>query len=83
MLFRSPKAVEKRAYLAALRSGDSSLNSTLVQPMTKKAESVTSAATDLARHYAMYKLAAFAEFMKKYDANGLTAEYCVMQNYVM
>lgn len=77
-----PKDVEKRAYLAALRASNSPDNTKLFQPVTKKAESNNAAVTELARHYAMYKLAAFAEFMKKYDANGLTAAYCVMQNYV-
>jgi len=78
-----PTAVASRAYTAALRATDVSLTNITPMPNnTEKAASVNPAANSLARHYAMYKLSAFAEFTKKYDANGLTAEYCVMQNYV-
>jgi len=78
-----PKEVEKRAYLAAIRLGSNAQNLTPnFQPRTKSAASHSDAVNTLARHYAFYKIAAFAEFMKKYDADGLTATYCVMQNYV-
>lgn len=76
--------VEKRAYLAVLRDVKPPVfNNTTFQSMTKKAETSSAAVKSLARHYALYKIAAFAEIMKKYDADGLTAPYCVMQNYVM
>lgn len=77
-----PKAVEKRAYLAVLRETPV-VNPTSFQTMTKSAQNNNAAVNALARHYAMYKIAAFAEIMKKHDAIGLTAPYCVMQNYVM
>jgi len=79
-----PKAVEKRAYLAVIRNATpAAINETNFQSMTKKAETSSAAVKALARHYALYKIAAFSEIMKKYDADGLTAQHCVMQNYVM
>lgn len=78
-----PREVEKRAYLAVLRNAQTAADSnTNFQSMTKTAGTSSPAVNSLARHYAMYKIAAFSEFMKKYDADGLTAPYCVMQNYV-
>lgn len=78
-----PAEVEKRAYLSALRLGENSADLTQnFQPRNKTAATSSAAVNTLARHYAFYKIAAFAEFMKKYDADGLTATYCVMQNYV-
>lgn len=78
-----PKEIEKRAYLAALRSGEAGREILQnFQPRAKTATTNSEAVNTLARHYAFYKIAAFAEFMKKYDADGLTATYCVMQNYV-
>lgn len=77
-----PKEVEKRAYLAVLREVQLPAINTNFQTFTKKADTGNAAVNSLARHYALYKIAAFAEIMKKYDANGLTAPYCVMQNYV-
>jgi hypothetical protein len=77
-----PADIEKRAYLAAIRtsqSGHAALNTL----QSKTATTNNSAAISLARHYALYKISAFAAFMKKYDGDGLTAPYCVMQNYVM
>ena len=70
-----PAAVENRAKLAALRNSS-------YMPSVQKTERNTDAIAQLAQHYALYKISAFAEFAKKYDSNGLTAEYCVMQNYV-
>lgn len=78
-----PKEVEKRAYLAAIRTSGQTDNPAPRFSFNKIAATNNAAATSLARHYALYKVAAFAEFMKKYDAHGLTAPYCVMQNYVM
>ncbi|NDC55436.1 MAG: hypothetical protein EBZ69_01175 [Alphaproteobacteria bacterium] len=67
--------VEKRAYLAAIRN---------VKPtdfsMEKRA--VNSAEIALAKHYALYKIAAFAVASEKYQNNLLTANHCVLQNYV-
>jgi hypothetical protein len=78
-----PQDVEKRAYLAVLRNTEVPvINETTKQQLIKNAANVTPAVNALARHYALYKIAAFAGFMKKYDADGLTAPYCVMQNYV-
>jgi hypothetical protein len=79
-----PHEVEKRAYLAAIRNAQPpTFKATVFQGMTKKAETSNAAVKSLARHYALYKISAVAEIMKKYDADGLTAPYCVMQNYVM
>lgn len=77
-----PENTEKRAYLAAIRSAQSAQPVPRISTI-KTAATNNPAATSLARHYALYKIAAFAEFVKKYDENGLTAQYCVMQNYVM
>jgi hypothetical protein len=78
-----PKEVEKRAYLAVLRNAPlPATNNTSFHQLSKTASTSTPAVTALAHHYAMYKIAAFADFMKKYDADGLTAPYCVMQNYI-
>lgn len=78
-----PRDVEKRAYLAAIRTAEHPVDSASYRNMNKTAATNNPAATSLARHYALYKIAAFAGFMKKYDVHGLTAPYCVMQNYVM
>jgi hypothetical protein len=78
-----PKEIEKRAYLAALRNVQVTATEQNFQAMTKNATAGSPAVKALARHYALYKIAAFSEFMKKYDEDGLTAQYCVMQNYVM
>jgi hypothetical protein len=78
-----PKDTEKRAYLAAIRTSEQSSNVASQFTIQKTASVNNAAAASLARHYALYKIAAFTGFMKKYDANGLTAPYCVMQNYVM
>jgi hypothetical protein len=67
--------VEKRAYLAAIR------NVKPVKPEIEKRAS-TNAEIALAKHYALYKIAAFAAAGEKYQNNLLTANHCVMQNYV-
>jgi hypothetical protein len=78
-----PQDVEKRAYLAVLRNTETpTITDTTQKQLTKNASNNTPAVNALARHYALYKIAAFSGFMKKYDADGLTAPYCVMQNYV-
>ena len=77
------KDVEKRAYLAVLRNVEiPATTHTSFHQLTKTAATSTPAVNALAHHYALYKIAAFADFMKKYDADGLTAPYCVMQNYI-
>lgn len=67
--------VEKRAYLAAIRG---------VKPaefsLEKRASGV--AENTLAKHYALYKIAAFAAAGEKYQNNLLTANHCVLQNHI-
>lgn len=67
--------VEKRAYLAAIRN---------VKPTTIQHEkrACSDAETALAKHYALYKIAAFAAASEKYRNTLLTANQCVLQNYV-
>lgn len=67
--------VEKRAYLAAVRN---------VNPETLSLEKTASGVAEsaLARHYALYKIAAYAAATDKYQNNLLTANHCVLQNYV-
>jgi hypothetical protein len=67
--------VEKRAYLAAIRNVKTEGLS-----HEKKASGVAEIA--LARHYALYKIAAFAAATEKYPNNLLTANHCVLQNYI-
>lgn len=72
-----PHNVEKRAYMAALRN---------VRPSKllyeKQAASVSGAETALAQHYGLYKIAAFAAICEKHGNNLLTANHCVLQNYI-
>ena len=68
--------VEKRAYLAVIRD----LEPAPLQPHEKRASS--NAETALAKHYALYKIAAFSVASEKYRNNLLTANQCVLQNYV-
>ena len=70
-----PSNVEKRAYLAVLRGARSSEFPSYKQASGK-------AETALAQHYALYKLAAFATICEKYGNHWLTANHCVLQNYV-
>lgn len=67
--------IEKRAYLAAIRN---------LKPATIQQEkrACSNAETALAKHYALYKIAAFAAASEKYRNNLLTANQCVLQNYV-
>lgn len=70
-----PREVEKRAYTAALR------NVTPVAfPTTKQTSNGAAAA--LARHYALYKIASFSVVNEKNLNCWLTANQCVLQNYV-
>lgn len=71
-----PSSVERRAYLAVLR------NAQATDIPTEK-HSTGSAETALAQHYALYKIAAFAAICEKYGNNLLTANHCVLQNYIM
>jgi hypothetical protein len=70
-----PHAVEKRAYQAALRD---------VRTFERVKESGTgsTASAALARQYAFYKIAAYASLNEKYGNCWLTANHCVLQNYV-
>lgn len=71
-----PQSVERRAYLAVLRN---------VQPTDIPCEkqATGSSETALAQHYALYKIAAFAAICEKHGNNLLTANHCVLQNYIM
>jgi hypothetical protein len=71
-----PHNVEKRAYTAALRNIQAS------DFTYSKQASVSSAETALAQHYGLYKIAAFAAICEKYGNNLLTANHCVLQNYI-
>jgi hypothetical protein len=70
-----PSNVEKRAYLAAIRNV-----SAADFPNEKQAGS--KAGAELAKHYALYKIAALATICEKYGNNWLTANHCVLQNYI-
>jgi hypothetical protein len=67
--------VEKRAYLAVLRGVQSD-----EFPSYKQASGA--AETALAQHYALYKIAAYAAICEKHGNHWLTANHCVLQNYV-
>lgn len=71
------KEVEKRAFLAALHQVQP-----LAQLVNEKQANTNQAAVALARHYAFYKIAAFAKICEQYGENGLTASHCVLQNYI-
>lgn len=68
--------IEKRAYLAVIRD----LKPAPLQPHEKRA--CSNAEIALAKHYALYKIAAFTAASEKYRNNLLTANQCVLQNYV-
>lgn len=70
-----PRAVEHRVWQAVIQN---------VQPVVSVREksASTTAATALARQYALYKLAAYATLSEKYGFCWLTANHCVLQNYV-
>lgn len=70
-----PHAVEKRAYQAALRDVHT------IEFVREKSAGATSAAA-LARQYAFYKIAACASLNEKYGICWLTANHCVLQNYI-
>lgn len=69
-----PHEVEKRAYLAAIRN--------VSQPQPREKQACTDAAAALARHYALYKIASFSSLNEKNKNCWLTANQCVLQNYV-
>lgn len=68
-------SVERRAYTAVLRH----LEPAPLQPEKRACHSAEMA---LAKHYALYKIAAFAAASEKYRNILLTANQCVLQNYV-
>jgi hypothetical protein len=70
-----PHDVEKRAYLAALRNATPTVTS-------REKRASTGAAEALARHYALYKIASFSSLNEKITDCWLTANQCVLQNYV-
>jgi hypothetical protein len=67
--------VQKQAYTAALRGAE------LKQPVEKTAAS-SEATNALARHYALYKIAALTAVSEKYGNNWLTVGHCILQNYI-
>ena len=71
-----PTHVEKRAYLAVLRNAQAP-----DLPCEKRATG--NSETALAQHYALYKIAAFAAICQTHGNNLLTANHCVLQNYIM
>lgn len=74
-----PHATQKRAFLAVLRS----VEKTDFPAVVKQANSGSnSAAAALAKHYALYKIAAYSEFCEKFGEKALTATQCIMQNYI-
>lgn len=70
-----PQAVEKRAYHSAIRDVQ-------VATLAKEAGDNEPAALALARQYAFYKIAAYAALSEKYGNCWLTANHCVLQNYI-
>jgi len=70
-----PVSIEKRAYLAVFRDARSS-----EFPCEKQASGKAEQA--LAQHYALYKIAALAVVCEKHGNNWLTANHCVLQNYI-
>jgi len=71
-----PQNVERRAYLAAIRG-------TTPPALQQEKRASTDAELALARHYGLYKVAAFATICGKSENNLLTAHHIVLQNYVM
>lgn len=67
--------VERRAYTAVIRNLEPA-------PMQQEKRACSNAEMALAKHYALYKIAAFAAASEKYRNNLLTANQCVLQNYV-
>jgi hypothetical protein len=70
-----PQSVEKRAYRSAIRDLRDF-------EFVREKKASSEAAAGLARQYALYKLAAYAALSKKYGICWLTANHCVLQNYV-
>lgn len=67
--------VERRAYTAVLRNLEPA-------PLQQEKRACSNAEMALAKHYALYKIAAFAAASEKYRNTLLTANQCVLQNYV-
>jgi hypothetical protein len=70
-----PHDIETRAFRAALRGVRGT-------DLVKEKTASNNAAAALAQQYALYKLAAFTTFGEKYGNCLLTANHCVLQNYV-
>ena len=71
----NPQAVEKRAYQAALRAVHT-------PDFVREKVATATSAEALARQYALYKIAACATLDEKYGNCWLTANHCVLQNYI-
>ena len=69
-------SIEKRAYLAAIRGVKPNIG-------LEKTGTAGAAETALAKHYALYKIAAYAAVTEKYKNNLLTPTHCVLQNYTI
>jgi hypothetical protein len=67
--------VQKQAYRAALRG---------VEPrkLIEKTAMATASTNALAKHYALYKIAALTAVTEKYGNNLLTVGHCILQNYI-
>lgn len=67
--------VQKQAYRAALRG---------VEPKTfvEKTAAASDAINALAKHYALYKIAALTALSEKHGNNCLTVGHCILQNYI-
>jgi hypothetical protein len=70
-----PQAVEKRAYQAVLRDARA-------PELVREKGASSRAAGALARQYALYKIAACATLSEKTEVCWLTANHCVLQNYI-
>lgn len=67
--------LQKQAYTAALRGATP-------RHLVEKTASATSAINALAKHYALYKIAALTAVTEKYGNNLLTVGHCILQNYI-
>ena len=67
--------LQKQAYTAALRGATP-------RPLVEKTAAATPAINALAKHYALYKIAALTAVTEKYGNNLLTVGHCILQNYI-
>lgn len=67
--------MQKQAYTAALRGATP-------RHLVEKNASATAPINALAKHYALYKIAALTAVTEKYGNNLLTVGHCILQNYI-